>query len=258
MSDFDILLSTNRPLIETFFTRLGRVDGRDVVVHQIPVTLDALASAELAMVRAAVAVVDLGSDHANGVQICNELRARRPGLPTIALLCCSHSVGNWHLQALAAANVDGIMDLNGAEDQMRDALQSVARGNVVLHVQLGRDGKGLLNGIANGRGGRQHTFGGSSSRRSIDGLGARVVELVACGLPDREIADRLHLSPHTVSHQIQRLCEEVGARNRVALAAWAGRHGFYRSSADGEPPLELVPSSDRGAVRRPSRLVSAG
>jgi DNA-binding NarL/FixJ family response regulator len=63
----------------------------------------------------------------------------------------------------------------------------------------------------------------------------RIVELVAAGLPDREIARRLHLSPHTVSHHVGRLSEQVGARNRTALAAWAGAHGLYQPEQADEP-----------------------
>ena len=51
---------------------------------------------------------------------------------------------------------------------------------------------------------------------------------MAAGLPDHEIGRRLHLSPHTVKHHIEQLRGELGARNRIELAAWAGRHGFYR------------------------------
>jgi DNA-binding NarL/FixJ family response regulator len=60
-------------------------------------------------------------------------------------------------------------------------------------------------------------------------LGATDVSVLgklAQGLSDREIASRLHRSPHTIKHYVERLREVVGARNRIELAAWAGRHGF--------------------------------
>jgi DNA-binding NarL/FixJ family response regulator len=57
----------------------------------------------------------------------------------------------------------------------------------------------------------------------------QLLELVAYGRSDREIGALLHLSPHTVKHRIERLRDALGARNRIELAAWAGRHGFYHS-----------------------------
>src|SRR5438552_856135 len=65
------------------------------------------------------------------------------------------------------------------------------------------------------------------------------LELVARGLSDREIGAVLHLSPHTIKHHVEHLRAEVGARNRTELAAWAGRHGFYRPEADDLVPVQL-------------------
>ncbi len=54
-----------------------------------------------------------------------------------------------------------------------------------------------------------------------------LLELVARGFTDSEIGRTLHLSPHTVKHQLESRAPPSGARNRTELAAWAGRHGFY-------------------------------
>jgi DNA-binding NarL/FixJ family response regulator len=54
---------------------------------------------------------------------------------------------------------------------------------------------------------------------------ARIVELVMLGMSDQEIATELDLHPVVVARRVDRLCAEVGSRNRVALAAWVGGHG---------------------------------
>jgi DNA-binding NarL/FixJ family response regulator len=69
-----------------------------------------------------------------------------------------------------------------------------------------------------------------------------LLQLVARGLPDHEIGRRLHMSPHTVKHHIEDLRDGLGARNRIELAAWAGRNGLY------------APEDGRPAVRRPVAL----
>jgi DNA-binding CsgD family transcriptional regulator len=61
-------------------------------------------------------------------------------------------------------------------------------------------------------------------------LDLRMLELLAFGLPDHEIGRRLYLSPHTIKHHVEHLRWELGLRNRIELAAWAGRHGFYGDS----------------------------
>jgi DNA-binding CsgD family transcriptional regulator len=45
-----------------------------------------------------------------------------------------------------------------------------------------------------------------------------VLKLIAAGLPNREIAERLYLSPRTVEHHVTRLLRRTGAPNRAALA----------------------------------------
>lgn len=44
--------------------------------------------------------------------------------------------------------------------------------------------------------------------------------LVAAGLTNREIAERLHLSPWTVKRHVANLLRKVGVRRRVQLALW--------------------------------------
>jgi DNA-binding CsgD family transcriptional regulator len=48
-----------------------------------------------------------------------------------------------------------------------------------------------------------------------------VLRLVAQGLSNREIADRLVLSPKTVERHLSSLFDRTGVRNRAALAAFA-------------------------------------
>jgi DNA-binding NarL/FixJ family response regulator len=60
-----------------------------------------------------------------------------------------------------------------------------------------------------------------------------LIGLVSLGLSDQEIGRKLRLSPHTVHHRIERLRTELGVRNRIELAAWAGYQGVYGRAAAG-------------------------
>jgi DNA-binding NarL/FixJ family response regulator len=228
-----VLVATNRPAVRIFLGRLGGVGEDAVALSAVPLAPGALASAAAAVGTAAVAVVDVGSDPGAAVALCHELRAGRADLPIVALVCCAHALTYWHVQALAGC-VDSFLDLHAGEDEVTRALRSIAAGHVVLRLDLGRGGQALLERLAGSGSGRP----GGTGRYPAGELDVRVVELVAAGLPDREIARRLHLSPHTVSHHVGRLSEQVGARNRTALAAWAGAHGFFRpEDADGAEGL---------------------
>jgi DNA-binding NarL/FixJ family response regulator len=57
------------------------------------------------------------------------------------------------------------------------------------------------------------------------------MHLVALGLTDHEIGVEMCLSRHTIKHRIERLCRRQHARNRVQLAAIAGRLERSRGGA---------------------------
>lgn len=62
-----------------------------------------------------------------------------------------------------------------------------------------------------------------------DTLSARereVLRLVAEGLSDSEIADRLVVSPHTVDRHVANIRAKLGQPSRAAAAAQAARHGM--------------------------------
>jgi LuxR family maltose regulon positive regulatory protein len=76
-----------------------------------------------------------------------------------------------------------------------------------------------------GPGGRERSATGAAEA----GLTAReldVLRLVAEGLSDKEIADRLHLSGHTVHRHVSNIRTKLGLPSRAAAVAWAAQHGL--------------------------------
>ena len=59
---------------------------------------------------------------------------------------------------------------------------------------------------------------------------ADVLLLVAEGLPNKEIAARLQLSPRTVEKHVESLLRKTGARSRTKLVAIAGPVSAPRAS----------------------------
>ena len=60
------------------------------------------------------------------------------------------------------------------------------------------------------------------------GLSARemeIIELVADGLTNQEIAQRLTISKRTVDNHVSNMFTKTGSKNRVALLNWAMDHG---------------------------------
>ena len=55
---------------------------------------------------------------------------------------------------------------------------------------------------------------------------SEVAALVASGLTNRDIADRLYISIRTVEVHVDRILSKLGFRTRTQLAAWAHEEGL--------------------------------
>lgn len=62
----------------------------------------------------------------------------------------------------------------------------------------------------------------------ISGRELEVLQLLAAGHANKEIAARLHLSPHTVKTHVARLLEKLGAKRRTDAIARARDLGILR------------------------------
>ncbi len=69
---------------------------------------------------------------------------------------------------------------------------------------------------------------GEASNSAQIALSARemeIIDLVADGLTNQEIAERLTISKRTVDNHVSNMFTKTGSKNRVALLNWAMDHG---------------------------------
>lgn len=80
---------------------------------------------------------------------------------------------------------------------------------------------------------------GDLSERELE-----IIELVATGLTNQEIAKQLMISKRTVDNHVSNIFAKTGARNRVALINWAMdngkicRDGFNCCTLPTSPPFQ--------------------
>jgi DNA-binding CsgD family transcriptional regulator len=65
-----------------------------------------------------------------------------------------------------------------------------------------------------------------------------VAGLVAQGLTNAEIAERLVLTPGTVANHLEHILRRLNLRSRSQVAVWAVEHGVYRSGEDEDEPVD--------------------
>ena len=63
------------------------------------------------------------------------------------------------------------------------------------------------------------------SRITLSAREMEIIELVADGLTNQEIAEKLTISKRTVDNHVSNMFTKTGSKNRVALLNWAMDHG---------------------------------
>jgi DNA-binding NarL/FixJ family response regulator len=152
---------------------------------------------------------------AAGIEVLPEIRERQPNVKTVVML--DRSDPNLVVEAFHAG-AKGIFSRGESELQaLCRCIHSVYMGQVWANSQeLGY----VLNAFS--RSPLLRISGGSNplSRREED-----VVKLVADGLGNRQIAEQLNLSEHTVKNYLFRVFDKLGISTRVELVLWAAtRH----------------------------------
>ena len=66
---------------------------------------------------------------------------------------------------------------------------------------------------------------GPVPRTDLSEREVEIIELVAMGLTNQEIAGRLTISKRTVDNHVSNIFTKTGAKNRVALLNWAMDNG---------------------------------
>jgi DNA-binding NarL/FixJ family response regulator len=160
-----------------------------------------------------VVLCDMRMPGAGGMMVLERLAAELPDTRIIVMTASERS--ETMFQAIAAG-AKGYLTKRATQRELIDAVITVHGGGSVVSPQLASE---LLRDYA-------ATSRGEVSRpRSI--LTAReqdVLRLMAHGLTDREIGEKLYISPRTVQNQLAAVRRKTGRRRRADLTRWASEH----------------------------------
>jgi DNA-binding NarL/FixJ family response regulator len=163
--------------------------------------------------------MDLRMPRCDGVEATRLLRDRQPGTKVVVLT--TYSDDRSVLDALRAG-ARGYLTKDASGAEIRQALQQVLDDHAVIDPAVQRH---LIDAIATA----SPAPGPLPSSAFPDGLTPReaeVLSLIAAGLSNTEIAERLVISEGTVKSHINRLLAKIGARDRAQAVAYAYQHGL--------------------------------
>jgi DNA-binding NarL/FixJ family response regulator len=145
-----------------------------------------------------VALVDLFVGRESGADICERLRAASP---TTSVLMIS-GAGRISPTAAKAAGAAGFISKDWPAADIAGAVRMVGLGMTVFRPQEAPAGRPL-----------------SDREREV-------LDLIGSGATNREIAERLFLSPHTVKEHTSSLYRKLSVRNRAEAVQKAQRLGL--------------------------------
>lgn len=213
-----VLLADDHAMFREGIRLLLETRGGFEVVGEAATGQEAL---ELALsLRPDVVIMDIGMPGMNGLEATRLIRAESP--ESRVLILTIHGTDEYFFQALEAG-ASGYVLKEAASTDLVSAIESVQRGGMFLYPSLARK---LVEEYL-------RRVGSGEERSSYEALTARereVLQLVAEGCTNQEIADRLGLSVHTVQTHRIHIMNKLGLHNRAQLVSYAVRLGLLGDS----------------------------
>jgi len=202
-----VLADDQRVVREGLATLLGLLPGVEV----LGTASDGEEAVELAeRLQPDVVLMDLRMPRCDGVEATRRLRERAASTQVIVLT--TYADDRSVLDALRAG-ARGFLTKDSGAGEIERAIAAVVRGEAAIDPAVQHH---LVEAVAAGP-------------ELPDGLTPREAEvlgLIAQGLSNREIADRLVVSEATVKSHVNHLFTKTGARDRAQAVAYAYRHGL--------------------------------
>jgi DNA-binding NarL/FixJ family response regulator len=213
-----LLADDQRVVREGLGTLLGLLDGIELV--------GTAADGEEALALAReydpdVVLMDLRMPRCDGISAIRRLSERGERPRAIALTTFADDVS---VLGALRAGARGYLTKDAGADQIRAAVEAVARGEAALDPAVQHHVIAALSRPA---------ASSASSENLPDGLTPREVEvlaLIAEGLTNAEIADRLVVSGATVKTHVNHIFAKTGARDRAQAVVYAYGHGLAEAS----------------------------
>jgi DNA-binding NarL/FixJ family response regulator len=215
-----VLLADDQRLVrESLGTLLGLLDGIELLATASDGE-EAIALCEEH--HPEVVLMDLRMPRLDGIEATARLRERHPDVRVIALTTFADDES---VLGALRAGARGYLTKDASGQDIRSAILTVAAGEAALDPAVQHH---VVAALA-GSGAAQEDPSADSACELPDELTPReaeVLALIAAGLTNAEIAERLVVSPTTIKSHINHLFAKAGLRDRAQAVNYAYRTGI--------------------------------
>jgi len=223
-----LLADDQRVVREGLGSLLGLLDGIELV--------GTAADGEEAVALAArhdpdVVLMDLRMPRVDGIEAIRRLTARGERPRAIALTTYADDAS---VLGALRAGARGYLTKDAGAEEIRAAVVAVARGDAALDPAVQHHVVAALS--AGAAGPAAGAAPGDGPEELPDGLTPReaeVLALIAEGLTNTEIADRLVVSAATVKSHVNHIFAKAGVRDRAQAVVYAYEHGLAEAGGAG-------------------------
>ncbi len=208
-SSIRIVLVDDHNLVRRGMAALLRQDGRFDVVGEATNGLEALE--RLREVSCDLLIIDLAMPRLGGIEVIEELRRRDKRIRILVLSMYDDA----QFVARAIKNgANGYLLKHAMDGELFDAIEQVLAGDEFISESIDREA--FL----------EFTF----DDLELTSREKEVLQLIAEGMTNTEIAEDLFISPHTVTRHRANLMKKLNVHNRVELVKVASSRGLIMIS----------------------------
>lgn len=200
-----ILIVDDHPMIRSAVAAL--LDGSDFAIAATAGSAESATDA-IRKHRPDMIILDLAMPGGSGMDVLRHLRDQGDDRPVIILTA---AIDDFRLREALSLKVNGIVMKNNDPAYLLDCLQKVGAGGRWIDPDLEV---------------RVSQLGDHSSFKALTPRERKLVQLVAQGLRNREIAAELGITEGTVKVYLHSVFDKLGVTSRTELAIRAGEVGL--------------------------------
>lgn len=164
-----------------------------------------------------VVLMDLKMPVMNGVQATRRINEQFPNIKILVLT--TFDADEWVVDAIRAG-ASGYLLKDSPREEIVRAIQDVAEGKTIVSPRIT---DALYRMVKDG------TPTDSTIAKSLNEREREILNLLANGLTNADIAERIHLAEGTVRNYVSAIFAKLDVSDRTQAAAIAWRHGLVRS-----------------------------
>jgi two-component system, NarL family, response regulator NreC len=175
--------------------------------------------------RPDIILMDITMPEIDGLEATRQLKKL---WPECVILSLTVHEDKFYFMEMLAAGASGYLTKQVASDELVSAIHAVTQGHVYLQPALAR---WLLEDYQQLASKQKSTVDGSGAAVKLEVLSERergVLEMVAQGLTNAQIGEKLELSPKTIARHRERIMGKLNLHTRVDLVKFAISSGLVK------------------------------